>query len=102
MKIKGWTLEILTSLGGKPQIYEKLQKEKAFWLYQYMPDSVNYFSKINYVEHCHHKKEYARSNTFLLDDRSCLVNDFQIAGGMSYHYDIHRHKSSLRVLKNYL
>lgn len=123
IKMAGYGVGILSSLGNRmPPGQRRLIRQKNDWLKRH--DIYDYFDEHFYVPSCDDKVRHARNlnivpeegddavfywNTLthpdkfadnvesinmLIDDRSHLVDQFSRAGGVSYHYDIKRHKTS--------
>lgn len=101
---------VLSSLGGLfvPLDFgsddggEMLIEQKKEWLKKHLPhDVLEYLGPI-FVPFCVDKQMHASPRKFLIDDRSYNCNNFQIAGGHSYHYGMNRHEKSMFALEGIL
>lgn len=97
-----YDVEILTSLGGMVEggLRNEIIDQKIAWLKKHLGKrTYSMLTAFNAVDDCQDKAAYASNNRFLIDDRSFIINDFQIAGGNGYHYGNDRHESSLEAIE---
>ena len=86
-------VEILSSSGGE-RFHEEVTAQKMKWLRDH---GIEY--KANIVPGRKHKKEYATSETILIDDTPDVIEGFTEAGGHGIlHKDVEETKVKLREL----
>lgn len=88
-------VELLGSLGGS-KTANQVRLQKLIWLQQH-----NIQIKPNFVEHKSHKKDYANSNTILIDDTPSNVDDFNQYGGFGILYSNDNWKDAVHSLVNH-
>lgn len=91
-KLRGITVEILTSMGTYDTIRgEQAKTQKLHWL-----NKKNIPYKANFVRTKHEKAQYATPESILIDDSVGCVSPFIAKGG---HGILHKHASeSIRIL----
>ena len=75
---------ILTSLGKSDRDGDYTREGKRDWLHKNIPELKNY--QIIMVESRGRKKEYADSNSIIVDDTLSIINDWRERNGIAIHH----------------